>query len=203
MNTPNKLSVMRIILVPIMVFFYLVTFLGIWGKIVAVVLFLTAAITDLLDGKIARKTGQVTDLGKLLDPIADKMLYDTGMVLIVVSGAVPAPYGVIGLLILLFRDFAIDGLRQVAASKGIVIAAVLSGKLKAIFHYIQIPLFMLLAATSTLSGDFWNVFNYVLLIVACVFFAIATLVTIWSLFDYYAKNKHVFKEKNEEKWKQI
>lgn len=199
MNTPNKLSIMRIVLVPVMVFFYLATFLGIWGKVVAIVLFLTAAITDLLDGHIARKTGQVTDLGKLLDPIADKMLYDTGMVLIVASEAIPAPYGVIGLLILLFRDFAIDGLRQVAASKGIVIAAVLSGKLKAIFHYIQIPLFMLYSATRILEGAFWTTFNQVLFIVACIFFAVATLVTIWSLIDYYAKNKHVFKENKQEK----
>jgi len=195
MNTPNKLSMLRIILVPIMMFFYLATFMDPWGKFIAVALFIVAALTDLLDGKIARKTNQVTDLGKLLDPIADKLLYNCGLLLVVVDGTIPAPYGIIGLAILLFRDFIINGIRQVAATKGVVVAAVWSGKLKAIFHYIHIPMFMTLAGTSKFLGAFWVIFNQVLFIVALVVFAVATAITIWSVFDYYIKNKKVFETK--------
>jgi len=196
MNTPNKLSLLRIALVPIMMFFYLATFIDPWGKFVAVLVFIAAALTDLFDGKIARKTGQVTDLGKLLDPIADRLLYNCGLLLVVVDGVIPAPYGIIGLAILLFRDFIVDGIRQVSASKGIVVAAAKSGKLKAIFHYIQIPMFITLAGTSFWNGvAFWDIFNQVLLIAALVMFAIATAITIWSVFDYSIRNKKVFETK--------
>ena len=189
MNTPNTLSLIRILIVPFMMFFFMADFLGVYGKIIAVVLFITAAITDLLDGKIARKTGQVTDLGKLLDPIADRLLYNVGMALIVVYGIVPSPYGIIGMIILLFRDFIIDGIRQIAASKGVVIQAVKSGKIKAILHYTHIPMFMLLAATRQFSGAFFDVFNQVLFIIALVVFALATIVTIWSACDYFLRSK--------------
>lgn len=204
MNLPNKLSMLRIILVPVMMFFYLATFLDPWGKFVAAAVFLIAAITDLLDGKIARKTGQVTDLGKLLDPTADRLLYNCGLLLVVADGTIPMPYGVIGLAILLFRDFIINGIRQIAASKGVVVAAVWSGKLKAILHYTHIPMFILLAGTKMFNGAFWDVFNQVLFIVALVVFALATVVTIWSIIDYYVKNKNVLSENtktdsNEEK----
>lgn len=196
MNLPNKLSIVRIVLVPVMMFFYLATFLDPWGKFAACVIFIVAAITDLLDGKIARKTGQVTDLGKLLDPTADRLLYNCGLLLVVADQTIPMPYGVIALAILLFRDFIISGIRQVAASKGVVVAAVLSGKIKAILHYIQIPMFMFYAGSSFFTGAFWDVYNQVLFIAALVVFAAATLVTIWSVFDYCYKNKFVFQENN-------
>lgn len=215
MNLPNKLSILRIILVPIMMFFYLATFLDPWGKIVAGVIFIIAAITDRLDGQIARKTGQITDLGKLLDPIADRLLYNCGLLLVVADGTIPVPYGIIGLAILLFRDFIIDGIRQVAASRGIVVAAAWSGKIKAILHYTHIPMFIFLAGTKFFSGEFWAIFNQVLFIIALVVFVAATIVTIWSIIDYYVRNKEVFVENkvepkedkktgtDEEKWKQI
>ncbi len=199
MNLPNKLSMLRIILVPIMMFFYLATFINPWGKFVAAAIFIIAALTDLLDGKIARKTNQVTDLGKLLDPTADRLLYNCGLLLVVADGTIPMPYGVIGLAILLFRDFIISGIRQIAASKGVVVAAVWSGKLKAILHYTHIPMFILLAGTSSFSGAFWDTFNYVLFILAIVIFAAATVVTIWSVVDYYVKNKDIMKDGKEEK----
>lgn len=199
MNLPNKLSIVRIVLVPVMMFFYLATFIDPWGKFVACAIFIVAAITDLLDGKIARKTGQVTDLGKLLDPTADRLLYNCGLLLVVADQTIPMPYGVIALAILLFRDFIISGIRQVAASKGVVVAAVLSGKIKAILHYIQIPMFIFYAGSSFFTGAFWDVFNQVLFIAAFVVFAMATLVTIWSIFDYSYKNKFVFQENNTKK----
>ena len=197
MNTPNKLSLTRIILVPFMMFFYLATFLDPWGKIAAVALFILAALTDMLDGRIARKTGQVTNLGKLLDPIADRLLYNMGFLLIVFDRIIPHPYGIIAFAILLFRDFIIDGVRQIAASKGVVVQAFWSGKIKAILHDIQIPIFMILAATRTFEGAFWGVFNEVLFYTALVVLAAATIVTIWSICDYTLRTKGVLFDKNE------
>ncbi len=205
MNTPNKLSLLRIIIVPFMMFFYLATFIDPWGKIVAVALFIIAALTDMLDGKIARKTGQITDLGKLLDPIADRLLYNMGFLLIVIDETIPHPYGVICFAILLFRDFIIDGIRQVAASKNVVVQAFWSGKIKAILHDTHIPMFMFYAATSTFEGAFWNVFNPILFWVAVAILVAAMIVTIWSIFDYTLRTKSVIfggskkQDKKEEK----
>lgn len=208
MNTPNKLSLARIILVPFMMFFYLATFLDPWGKIAAVVLFIAAALTDMLDGKIARKTGQVTNLGKLLDPIADRLLYNMGFLLIVFDRIVlPQCNGLIGLIafaILLFRDFIIDGVRQIAASKGVVVQAFWSGKIKAILHDIHIPMFMFYAATRAFEGAFWNVFNNILLYTALVVLIAATIVTIWSICDYTLRTKDVlFSDTKQEKEKKV
>ena len=206
MNTPNKLSLLRIILVPFMMFFFLATFMDPWGKFVAVALFIVAALTDMLDGKIARKTGQVTDLGKLLDPIADKLLYNIGFLLIVCSGVIPFyPCGIIAFAILLFRDFIIDGLRQIAATKGVVIQAFWSGKIKAVLQDIHIPMFMVLAATRMFEGDFWNIFNTILMYVAFAVLVAATIVTIWSACDYIFRSKDIVfaNAKNQEKNKKV
>ena len=94
MNLPNKLSLLRIILIPFMLFFYLATFVP-YGKIIALAIFIIAALTDMLDGKIARKYNLVTNLGKLLDPIADKLLVMSALLLVVVDYTIPHPYGVI------------------------------------------------------------------------------------------------------------
>ena len=99
MNLPNKLTFLRIFLVPLLMFFYLATFIP-YGKVIAVVIFIGAAITDHFDGKLARKHGLVTDLGKLLDPLADKMLYTCAFFLIIADGTVASPWGVIALSIL-------------------------------------------------------------------------------------------------------
>ena len=201
MNTPNKLSLTRIILVPFMMFFYLATFIDPWGKFVAVAIFIVAALTDMLDGKIARKTGQVTNLGKLLDPIADRLLYNMGFLLIVFDRIIPHPYGIIAFSILLFRDFIIDGVRQVAASKGVVVQAFWSGKIKAILHDIQIIMFMILAGTLFFDDiPFWNVFNDVLFWAAVVVLIAATIVTIWSICDYTLRTKSVlFQDEDKQK----
>ena len=96
MNLPNKLTVLRMVLIPFVMFFYLATFIpyGI-GKIVALVIFIVAALTDLLDGKIARKHNLVTNLGKFLDPIADKILTASVLFMLMADGTIPAPWGVI------------------------------------------------------------------------------------------------------------
>ena len=198
MNLPNKLSFARIFLVPIIYVFYLAV-PSPWGKLVAMLLFIAAAITDQLDGHLARKNNQVTDLGKLLDPMADKLLYCGCLFLIVVDGTIIAPWGIIGLFIIFARDTLVNGIRQVGATKGVVFAAPISGKLKAIFAYIFIPMFMFVAANIGAGAEstVWTTINYVIEIMAYVVFAIAIVVTIWSAIDYTIKNKEVLKSKTE------
>ena len=205
MNLPNKLSLLRIILVPIMMFFYLATFIP-CGKLIAIALFIVAAITDRLDGKIARRDGLVTDLGKLLDPIADKMLITCGLFLIVFdfdgSGAVVHPVGIIALFVMFTRDCVVNGLRQLVAQKGVAFAAVKSGKLKAVFAYCYIPAFMLLAQlhiwqTQFLAGSgVADVIVLIITIIAYILIALGTLVTAYSAFDYCIKAAPIFTASN-------
>ena len=133
MNLPNKLSLTRLIITPIMMFFYLASFIP-FGKIVALVLFILGAITDFLDGHIARKYNMVTNLGKFLDPIADKLLVTTALILVACDGTIIAPFGAIALAIFVGRDLTVDMLRQVAGAKGVVIAADKLGKYKTFSH---------------------------------------------------------------------
>ena len=197
MNLPNKLSFMRIILVPIIYICYLAIPKP-YGPLLAVLLFIVAAITDQLDGHIARKTNQVTDLGKLLDPMADKLLYCGCMFLIVLDGTIAAPWGIIGLFIVFARDTLVNGIRQIGATKGVVFAAALSGKLKAICAYIFIPMFMYLAADLGNGVGAWARIDYVMSILAYVVYAVAIAVTIWSAIDYTVKNKEVLKTNTNE-----
>lgn len=193
MNLPNKLSFLRIFLVPVMMFFYMASFIP-FGKVVAVVLFIVAALTDLFDGKIARKRGEVTDLGKLLDPLADKMLYTCAFFLIIADGTVLAPWGIIALSILFVRDSLINGVRQIAATKGVVLAAANSGKLKALLTDIYIPLFMFISQGIFVGTGYvaCDVINQILVIAAYVVMGVATLVTIYSGVEYCVKNKQLF-----------
>ncbi len=195
MNTPNKLSFLRILLVPLIYVFYLLP-IDPYGKFIAVGLFILAALTDQLDGHLARKNNQVTDLGKLLDPLADKLLYCGCMFLIVVDGTIAHPWGIIGLFIIFARDTLINGIRQVAATKGVVVAAVLSGKLKAIFAYIFIPLFMFYAGWLSVgsTAQWFTICGDVIMWAAYIIYAIAIVITIWSAIDYTVKNKGVFKD---------
>ena len=200
MNLPNKLTFLRIFLVPLMMFFYLATFIP-YGKIVAVVIFIGAAITDLYDGKIARKRELVTDLGKLLDPLADKMLYTCALFLIVADGTIASPWGVLALSILFIRDSLINGIRQIAASKGVVVAADFSGKLKAVLTYIYVPMFMFISQGIFVDTGYaaCDIINQILVICAYIVMCVATIVTIWSGVEYCIKNKNVIRTQEEKK----
>ena len=124
MNLPNKLTMLRILLIPV---FMVVLYLGFPGAdYVALAIFIVASLTDLLDGKIARKYNLVTDFGKFADPLADKMLTTAALLWFVENGQMPAW----ALLIVIVREFAVSGLRMIAADKGKVIAAGWSGKVK-------------------------------------------------------------------------
>ena len=198
MNLPNKLSILRIILVPVLMFFYLASFIP-YGKILAILVFIAAAITDLYDGKIARKTGQVTDLGKLLDPVADKLLYTCSLLLIVADGTIAAPFGIIFFTIIFLRDSIVNGLRQIAAAKGVVIAAGMSGKIKSVIIFVAIPLFMFISQGifSNTGSAVCDIINQILIVVAYTVMVAGVLVTLWSGVDYMLRNKNVFMEQKD------
>ena len=194
MNLPNKLTVLRMVLIPFMMFFYLATFIphGI-GKIVALVIFVVAALTDLLDGKIARKYNLVTNLGKFLDPIADKILTASALFMLMADGTIPAPWGVIVVTIIIAREFMVSALRLIAASQGTVLAADIWGKAKTMVQMIALPILLLVPFLIELGG----VVGWLILtvkIVGWVALGAATLLTIISGANYLIKNRHCFKD---------
>lgn len=193
MNLPNKLTILRIILIPFMMFFYLASFIpfGI-GKIVALVIFIVAALTDLLDGKIARKHNIVTNLGKFLDPIADKILTSTVLFMLIADGTIPAPWGVIVVAIIIAREFMVSALRLLAASKGTVLAADIWGKAKTMVQMIALPICMLIPFLFEVAVASWLVLT--VQIIAWSALGIATILTVISGANYIIKNKDCFKE---------
>lgn len=126
MNLPNKLTVLRVIMIPFFVVFMLFDITGAADKWIALVIFCVASLTDMLDGKIARKYNLVTNFGKFMDPLADKLLVCTAMICLVSLDQL----NVIVVLIIIAREFIISGFRQVAADSRIVIAASYWGNLK-------------------------------------------------------------------------
>ncbi len=192
MNLPNKISLIRIFLIPIMIFFYLADFVP-YGKIVALAVFVLASCTDFIDGMIARKYNLVTDLGKFLDPIADKLLMMSALLLVVCDFVIYPPYGVIIAIIIIGRELIISAFRQVAASKNFVMSADKWGKIKTIFQDIALAMLIFLALIfqyNLFSEQFVNAFQ----IVSYCFIGAATLLTIISGINYIVKNSKVLKE---------
>ena len=176
MNLPNKLTVLRVILVPFFVFFLLgADWIGSFSPYIALIIFIVASLTDMLDGKIARKYNLITNFGKFMDPLADKCLVTAAMLWFVEIGHMPGW----ALLIVIVREFAVSGLRMVAADKGRVIAAGWSGKVKTASTMVCICLMMLLPRFVELSA-------------ICV--AVIVLTTIWSGVEYFMKNLDVLSE---------
>ena len=172
MNLPNKLTLLRIILIP---FFMGVLYMGFPGaNWVALIIFIVASFTDLLDGKIARKYNLVTDFGKFADPLADKMLTTAAMLWFVENGQM----GAWALLIVLVREFAVSGLRMIASDKGRVIAAGWSGKIKTSSTMVCICLMLF-----GIPGWAERVCEVIILVT-----------TIYSGVEYFAKNLDVFKD---------
>lgn len=192
MNIPNKLSMLRIILIPFMLFFYLANFVP-YGKIIAIAIFIVAAFTDMLDGHIARKYNLVTNLGKLLDPIADKLLVVSALLLVVVDYTIPRPYGVIVAIIIIGRELLISAFRQIAASKNFVMAADKLGKIKTITQDIALPLLFLISFLTNNVSINSNML-FVIQIIGYILIGIATLLTIISGANYLIKNKEVLKD---------
>jgi CDP-diacylglycerol--glycerol-3-phosphate 3-phosphatidyltransferase len=191
MNLPNRLSVLRIVLVPVFAAVYLLDFS--YAPLVSVCIFILAALTDFLDGYIARKKGIVTDLGKFLDPVADKLLVGTALFLIAYSQPLNPSWicAVFGAVII-GRELLISVVRQVAASKGIIIQANIYGKIKTFTQTIALPIVLLLdmkeviVAASQVMYDIMYIIGYIIL-------GLAVLFTIISGIVYLAQNKTVFK----------
>lgn len=173
MNAPNRLTVLRIILIPFFVLFMLLD-LGGTGKWIALSIFVIASLTDSLDGYLARKNHQVTNFGKFMDPLADKLLVCAAMICLVESGRL---FGWI-VIIIISREFCISGFRLVASDNGIVIAASYWGKLKTVAQMVMIILLI-----ADLGGFFTIIEN--------IFIVAAVLLTVVSLIDYIIKNKSV------------
>ena len=176
MNLPNKLTVARVCMVPLfMVALMLNTEVS---RVVATVIFALASFTDMLDGKIARKYNLITNFGKLMDPLADKILTAAAMVCLVELGDLAAWI----VVIILFREYAITGLRSVAASENIVVAANIWGKVKTVCQMIALMLLMLKPQIVALCG--------VNLGLSLMY--VALLLTVYSGVDYVVKlNKQI------------
>ena len=174
MNLPNKLTTFRVILIPFFVFFLLAPYFEGYGNYIELVIFIVASLTDFLDGKIARKYNLVTNFGKFMDPLADKLLVCSALICLIALDRIPAWI----VIVIISREFIISGFRLIAADNGVVIAASYWGKFKTVSQ-----MFMLILLIADLGGAF-NMIAQVLIWVSLV-------LTIVSLIDYIAKNVQV------------
>ena len=175
MNLPNKLTIFRVILIPFFIIALLVPGIPA-GNWIALAIFIAASLTDLLDGKIARKYNLVTNFGKFMDPLADKLLVCSALICLVELSRIPSWM----VVIIIAREFTISGFRLIAADNGVVIAASYWGKFKTTFQMIAVCL--MIANIPVLS------------LLTTVITWIAVILTVVSLVDYLVKNKDVMKE---------
>lgn len=177
MNLPNKLTLLRIFMIPFFIYFLLAqggennTY-----RIIAAVLFIVASLTDLLDGNIARKYNLVTNFGKFMDPLADKLLVCSALIALIELKQLPAWM----VIVIISREFIISGFRLVASDNGIVIAASYWGKWKTTFQMVAVVLLIV------------NIPALALITSACVWISLA--LTIISLLDYITKNHKILTE---------
>ena len=187
MNLPTKITISRIVLIPIIILFACLSSVFSYYYIPMTILFVIAVMTDFVDGKLARKNDEVTAIGKFLDPIADKMLTVTGIMIAIEIGAFYIPYyALITVIIILSREFIVGVFRQIAATKGVVIQADKLGKYKTASTFFGLTWLMLTpCATSNmmLAEVFWYI--------GIIFFSIATVLTFVSGLHYVIKNKKV------------
>lgn len=174
MNLPNKLTVLRILMVPFFVFFMLTDVGGAANKWIALALFCVASLTDLLDGKIARKYNLVTNFGKFMDPLADKLLVCSAMICMIETKKLAAWF----VIVIIAREFIISGFRLVASDNGIVIAANYWGKFKTVSQ---------MAMIIVLIADLGGVFD----LIGQILIWLALALTIISLIDYVWTNRQV------------
>ena len=180
MNLPNKLTILRTLMIPVFLFFLLTDCAGDYSKWIAVVVFILASLTDFLDGHIARKYNLVTNFGKFMDPLADKLLVCSAMIALVGMHRLSS----IVAIIIIAREFIISGFRLIAADNGVVIAASYWGKFKTASQMVTVILLVL------------NIQNTVFTVLGTVFIYISLVLTVVSLIDYIAKNKEVLKDQN-------
>ena len=181
MNLPNKLTLARVFMIPFFFFFFLFAPASpneAVFRLIADLIFVLASLTDLFDGKIARKYGLVTNFGKFMDPLADKLLVCSALICLLSLGQLPTWV----VIVIVAREFIISGFRLIAAEGGIVIAASMWGKSKIIF--------LLLNLSFTIGGI------DVCAVLGTIMIYVATALTVISLVDYLVKNKDVLKDQN-------
>lgn len=176
MNLPNKLTILRVAMIPFFVLFMLVPITGGADKWIALALFIAASLTDLLDGHIARKYNLITNFGKFMDPLADKLLVCSALICLVELGRIPSWI----VIVIIAREFIISGFRLIASDNGVVIAASYWGKFKTTFQMVMICLMI---------ADL-DVLHFLTDIVMWI----ALILTVVSLLDYLVKNKEIMKE---------
>lgn len=181
MNLPNKLTILRVFMIPVFIFFLFARFIPNCDYI-ALGIFILASLTDMLDGQIARRKNLVTNFGKFMDPIADKLLVCCALICLLVMGRISGGMvgGSIVVIVIIAREFIIGGFRTVAADNGVVIAASMWGKVKTTFQMIAICL--MIANIEALN------------IVTIVITWVSVTLTIVSLVDYLVKNKDILKD---------
>ena len=177
MNVPNTLTVLRVIMIPFFVLFMLGDITSV-DKYIALGIFIAASLTDTLDGYLARKNNQVTNFGKFMDPLADKLLVSSALICLVDLNKIPAWI----VIVIIAREFIISGFRLVAADNGVVIAASYWGKFKTAFQMVTVIVLIL------------NIPGKVFAVIGTVLIYISLVLTVISLIDYIAKNKDVLKD---------
>ena len=173
MNLPNKLTIARVVVVPIFILLFLFNF-----HLIAFVVFILAALTDLIDGQIARKYNLVSNFGKIMDPLADKILVYSAFCLMVENGLIPGWM----LIVILTREFIVAGMRTVAASEGLVVAAGMSGKIKTVLQMVAVPMLLLIPV---ISWQFWVTASMIVLWASL-------FITVYSGIEYIYQNRKVF-----------
>ena len=193
MNIPNRITLFRTLLIPVFIFFLLYNIDGhdisiVYGNpiklniLIAAIIFIFAAVTDFIDGYLARKYNLITNMGKFLDPLADKLLVGNAFIVMIELQMVPSWM----VVIVIAREFAVTGLRLLAVEKGEVIAAGVLGKLKTIFQLVSISLILLgnpIFNMWNLAVDYWLLW-------------ISVLLTLASGIEYFINALHIFKNKN-------
>lgn len=181
MNLPNRITMLRIILIPFFVFFMLTDFVP-YSRYIAAAIFIIASLTDTLDGYLARKYQLVSNFGKFMDPLADKLLVCSALVCFVALPDNPMPAWVV--IIIISRDFIISGFRLVASDAGVVIAASWWGKVKTV-----VQMLMSILLIVNFEGEIIDIIEY-------IFIYAALVLTIISLIDYLKKNWKVLDDGN-------
>lgn len=174
MNTPNKLTLLRVIMIPFFVVFMLMPLAGAATKWIALAIFVVASLTDALDGYLARRDNLVTNFGKFMDPLADKLLVCSALICFIELDKIPCWV----VIVIIAREFIISGFRLIASDNGIVIAASYWGKFKTICQMVMIIVVI---------ADFGGVFG----MIEQILIYLSLILTIVSLIDYLIKNKNV------------
>ena len=183
MNTPNKLTVLRVVLIPVFMLFYIMQ--GEAALYIALAVFIAATLTDHYDGKLARKNNQITTFGKLMDPIADKMLVIAALICFMYEHK---PYITVWVIIIvLAREFIVSGVRMLAMGENNVIAASIWGKAKTVSQFILIIAVMVFEAAAIHLPQITPVTD----VIVCVMTVVSTALTVVSGWDYVWKNREL------------